>query len=132
VKDETSGLHILGKGLAEFVNPSDLFASHRMETLVQTLKEHYDLVIMDSPPVMAVTDSRLLSTLADKTLFVVRWDYTPRKVIKTAIQQLSEAGNNVAGIVLQRVNLKQYGRYSYGDSGYYYHHGRYGQYYNNG
>jgi capsular exopolysaccharide synthesis family protein len=132
VKDEASGLHIIGKGLAEFVNPGDLFASHRMETLMQTLKEHYDLIIMDSPPVMAVTDSRLLARLADKTLFVVRWDYTPRKVIKIAIQQLSEAGNNVAGIVLQRVNLKQYGRYSYGDSGHYYHYGRYRQYYNNG
>jgi capsular exopolysaccharide synthesis family protein len=132
VKDEASGLHILGRGLAEFVNPADLFASHRMETLINTLRDHYDLVILDSPPAMVVTDSRVLSRLADKTIFVVRWDHTPRKVIKTAVRQISDAGSNVAGIVLQRVNLKQYGRYSYGDSGYYYHHGRYGQYYNNG
>lgn len=132
VKDEASGLHILGRGLAEFVNPADLFASHRMEALINTLSNDYDLVLIDSPPVMAVTDSRVLSTLADKTLFVVRWDFTPRKVIKTALRQISDAGNNVAGIVLQRVNLKQYSRYSYGESGYYYHYGRYRQYYNNG
>lgn len=132
VKDEASGLHVLGRGLAKFVNPSDLFASHRMETLINTLRNDYDLVVFDSPPVMAVTDSRVLSTLVDKTLFVVRWDFTPRKVIKTALRQISDAGNNVAGIVLQRVNLKQYSRYSYGESGHYYHYSRYRQYYNNG
>ncbi|MGR8934984.1 MAG: GumC family protein [Gammaproteobacteria bacterium] len=132
VKDEASGLHVIGRGLAEFVNPADLFASHRMEALIKSLSDHYDLVVIDSPPVMSVTDSRVLSRLADKTLFVVRWDFTPRKVIKTAVRQISEASNNVAGIVLQRVNLKQYGRYSYGDSGHYYHYGRYRQYYSNG
>lgn len=132
VQDEASGLHVLGRGLAEFINPADLFASHRMEALITALSDHYDLVVIDSPPVMAVTDSRVLSRLVDKTLFVVRWDFTPRKVIKTAMRQITDAGNNTAGIVLQRVNLKQYGRYSYGDSGYYYHHGRYRHYYNNG
>jgi Mrp family chromosome partitioning ATPase len=62
-------------------------------------------------------------------VFTVRWDSTPRKVIKAALQQLTNAEPNLSGIVLQRVDLKQYTAYGYGDSGYYYHYGKYGQYY---
>jgi len=80
--------------------------------------------------VMAVTDSRVLSRMVDKTLFVLRWDDTPRKVVKAALHQMAQSGgDNVAGIILQQVDLKQYGGGGYGDSGYYYHYGKYGQYY---
>ena len=48
---------------------------------------------------------------------------------KAALQQLKQSDVDIAGCVLQQVNLKRYGSYGYGDSGYYYHHGKYGQYY---
>ncbi|MDO9271028.1 MAG: hypothetical protein Q7T96_19355, partial [Methylobacter sp.] len=71
-----------------------------------------------------------LSGLVDKTIFVLHWDLTPKKVVHSALHLLSKDGHmNIAGIVLQKVNLQQYGRYGYGDSGYYYHYGRYSQYY---
>ena len=79
---------------------------------------------------MAVPDSRILAGLADKTLFVINWDATPKKVVASAIHILNkDSHNNVAGIVLQKVNLEQYGRYGYGESGYYYSYYRYKQYY---
>jgi Mrp family chromosome partitioning ATPase len=79
---------------------------------------------------MAVPDTRVLAGLADKTLFILNWDATPKKVVASALNILSRDNpGKVAGFVLQKVNLEQYGRYGYGDSGYYYSYGRYKQYY---
>ena len=79
---------------------------------------------------MAVPDTRVLAGLVDKTIFVLNWDSTPKQVVRSALQLLNgEDHVSVAGIVLQQVNLQQYGRYGYGSSGYYYQSGRYNQYY---
>ena len=130
VTDDQTGMKILTRGHSTYINPSDLFASQRMKTIIDQLREEFDLVILDSAPIMAVSDTRILSRLVDKTLFVLSWDSTPKRVVSSAIHTLSKDGhNNIAGIVLQKVNLEQYGRYGYGDSGYYYSYGRYKQYY---
>ena len=128
--DPETGMKILIRGKAAFVNPVDLFASQRMKSIVDELRERFDLVVLDSAPIMAVPDTRILAGLVDKTIFVLNWDATPKKVVHSALHVLGSDGHaNVAGIVLQKVNLQQYGRYGYGDSGYYYHYGRYNQYY---
>ncbi len=130
VTDNVTGLKILARGKIGYVNPIDLFASKRMKAIFDELRETYDLVVVDSAPVMAVPDARILQNLVDKTIFVLNWDNTPKKVIKNALHLLTKDGNsNLAGIVLQKVDFKQYGRYGYGDSGYYYHYGRYNHYY---
>ena len=130
VNDPESGLHILARGKVGYINPIDLFSSKRMKKIVDDLREKYDLVIIDSPPVMAVPDARILQGLVDKTIFVINWDNTPKKVIKNSLQLLTVNGHsNLAGVVIQKVDFQQYGRYGYGDSGYYYHYGRYNHYY---
>lgn len=131
IKDEKSGAFIMPKGAAEYVNATDIFSSHRMEAIIVSLKKQFDYIIFDTPPVMAVSDARILGRLVDKTVFVVHWDKTPAKVIKAALKQLDASEVDIAGCVLQQVNLKRYSSYSYGDSGYYYHYGKYGQYYTN-
>lgn len=130
VTDSKTGMSILTRGKVGYINPIDLFASQRMKAIITELRSQFDLVIMDSAPIMAVPDSRILQGLVDKTIFVLNWDSTPKKVVRNSLQVLMKDGhNNMAGIVLQQVNLKQYGRYGYGDSGYYYHYGRYNHYY---
>jgi capsular exopolysaccharide synthesis family protein len=129
VKDPRSEMLLLPTGTAKFVNATDIFASRRMERIIQLLRENAEYVVIDSPPVMAVADARLIGRLVDKTLFVVRWNKTPAKVAKAALQILRTGGTDIAGAVLQNVDLKRYGQLGYGDSGYYYHYGRYGQYY---
>jgi capsular exopolysaccharide synthesis family protein len=128
-KDEKTNLFIMPKGNAEYISPMDIFASHRMAALLNTLKQQFDLIIFDTPPVMAVADARVLAAIVDKTIFVVAWDKTPRKTIKASLEQIVKARANLAGVVLQQVDVKQYGRYSYGESGYYYHYNKYSQYY---
>ena len=128
-RDEAGGMDFMPIGTAKYANAGDIFSSHRMEQIVQELKSRYDLVVVDAPPVMAVADARIIGRLMDKTLFVVRWEKTPRKAASAALDQLRLYGTDVAGIVLQQVDLNRYGRIGHGDSGYYYHYGRYGKYY---
>jgi capsular exopolysaccharide synthesis family protein len=132
-KDEKSNLMVMPKGNAEYINPVDIFTSQRMSHVLAALRTKFDLIIFDTPPVLAVTDARVLASLVDKTLFVVAWDKTPRKVVKAGLEQLLKSEANLAGIVLQQVDLQQYGNhsYSYGNSGYYYHYSKYGEYYSN-
>jgi exopolysaccharide transport family protein len=130
-KDEKSSLLIMSKGKTEIVSSTDILTSHRMEALINAMKKQFDLIVFDSPPVMAVADARALAPLVDKTVFVVHWDKTPRKVIRAGIQQMKTSAPNIAGVVLQQINLNQYGNHGYGDSGYNYYYGKYGKYYTN-
>jgi polysaccharide biosynthesis transport protein len=101
-------------------NPSDLLASGHMRTFIGGATKHFDIVILDSPPVMAASDAAVLSTLADTTLFVVQWEMTPRPMVVNAVKQLRKAGANVAGVILNRVDVKKHRRFGFGDHGYYY------------
>ena len=125
-RDEPSGAYVLTAGGTP-ANPTDIITSEHFARLLDNLKSAFDLIVIDSSPVLAVSDSRILSRLADKTIFVVRWAETRREVVRLGLKQILEAGGDLAGIVLSMVNVKKHSRYGYGDSGYYY--GRYRKYY---
>jgi capsular exopolysaccharide synthesis family protein len=129
MRDERGQMDFMPIGTAEYANAGDIFSSHRMEHIVGQLKARYDMVVVDAPPVMAVTDARIIGRMMDKTLFVLRWQKTPRKVAQAALDQLRRADVDIAGVVLQQVDIDRYGRMSHGESGYYYQYGRYGKYY---
>lgn len=109
-------------------NPSDLLASQAMKTLVQFLREHYDLVIVDAAPVLPVSDTRMLARLADKIVFAVKWDATPREAVLGGIKLLREVGADIAGTVLTQADLRRHAIYGYGNSAYGYG-GNYAKYY---
>jgi capsular exopolysaccharide synthesis family protein len=127
-RDEKSGLDFLPAGVGA-VSPPDLFRSSIMRILLEEMAAYYDLVIIDSPPVAAVSDSFMLSGIVDKSIYVVRWERTPRNVAVAGIRQMVEAGGDVAGVVLSRVDVKKHSRYGYADSGHY--SGYYKKYYVN-
>jgi polysaccharide biosynthesis transport protein len=108
-------------------NAPEVLESHAMKAALATFSERYDLVILDSPPVMAVSDARIISQLADYTIFIVHWARTPRDVVKTAVNALLNVTDRV-GIVINKVNLAKHALYEYGDYGDYYsrYHGYYG------
>ena len=101
------------------LNPPDVLGSERMKALISHLRETFDYVVLDTPPVGPVVDSVIVANLADKTIFVVQWASTPRELIETSIQQLS-THKRVAGVVFNSVNYarsKKYGgAYFYGKS----------------
>jgi polysaccharide biosynthesis transport protein len=99
------------------LNPPDVLGSERMKLLISRLREMFDYVVVDTPPVGPVIDPVIMSNLADKTIFVVHWASTPRELVEASIKQLSSQ-KRVAGIVFNLVNqdrAKKYGgEYFYG------------------
>ena len=96
--------------------PPNLLSSERFKQLLRGLGEQYDLVILDSAPVLALSDTRVLSMLADRTIFVVRWASTSYRVAAAALQQLAESGGYVAGAVLTAVDVKAHAKDGFYDS----------------
>jgi len=101
------------------LNPPDVLGSERMKALIAQLKEKFDYVVVDTPPVGPVVDAVIVANLADKTILVVKWASTPRELVETALKQVS-AQRRVAGLVFNFVNqdqAKKYGgEYYYGKS----------------
>ncbi len=97
-------------------NPAELLGSQRMRLILDRLKGGGDLVIFDSPPVQAVTDSAILSSYLDATLFVIDASHSHRGTVRQGREVLAKAGANVLGVVLNRTQEmnSSYGAY-YGD-----------------
>ena len=85
------------------LNPPDVLGSERMKMLISPLREQFDYVVMDTPPVGPVIDPVIVANLADKTIFVVKWASTPRELVESFVQQVS-THKRVAGVVLNSVN----------------------------
>jgi capsular exopolysaccharide synthesis family protein len=102
---------------------TDLLGSERMHHIMALLRERYDYVVLDTPPVLMVVDALVIATIVDKILIVVEWRHTPHESISEMLRVLGHDAHRVAGIVLNKVDLKQlrgYGdayTYAYG-SGY--------------
>ena len=118
-RDEASGADVIVAGTAG-PNAAELLSSDRLKSLLSKLGEYYDLVVLDSPPTMAVADARVLAHFADRTILVIRWAATKREIAAMAVKHILDAGGTLAGIVLSRVNIRKHASYGYGDSGYYY------------
>ncbi len=115
--DPLSGAHIIAAGATD-PNPPALFTSSQMRRQLMKLAEQYDLVILDSPPVLAVSDTRILAQLVDGTLFAVRWYDTKREAAGMGLRQIVTSGGAVMGTVLSMVVPKKYARYGgYGGYG---------------
>jgi exopolysaccharide transport family protein len=101
------------------LNPTDVLGSERMKALVTHLRETFDYVVVDTPPVGPVIDAVILANLADKTVFVVEWGSTARELVEISVRQLS-GQKRVAGIIFNFVNQNRAqkfgGEYYYGKS----------------
>ncbi|MEY8579112.1 polysaccharide biosynthesis tyrosine autokinase [Corynebacteriaceae bacterium 6-324] len=99
-------------------NPSELLGSDEMEATLETLREQFDYVIIDAPPVLAVTDAVVLGKHATGVLMVVATGFTTKQELEDSLQVLETAGANTLGIVATMIPTKKPGRYSYGEYGY--------------
>lgn len=94
-------------------NPAELVGSNRMKTLIKALATRFDFILIDTPPVLAVTDAVVLSTRVDSVLMVTRAGSTRHSQLKLAALRLQEVNANISGVVLNRINKR---------SGEYYHY----------
>ena len=93
-------------------NPTELLASRRMQEVLEELAASYDSVLIDSPPVMPVSDSVVLSRLVDGVVIVVG-PRTPKQLVRHACSRLGQVGARILGVVLNQVNMKSPDYYHY-------------------
>jgi capsular exopolysaccharide synthesis family protein len=96
------------------------FARPAIDTLLGELRKTYDVVILDTAPILPVIDGRMLAQKADVVLLLVRWRHTPEKAARIAVRLLQDVGAQVSGVALSQVDLKAQIKSGYGDPTYYY------------
>ncbi|MFC6689486.1 GumC family protein [Jhaorihella thermophila] len=112
------------------VNAADVFASDRFSELIAEARASYDIVIIDTPPVLVVPDARTIAQVADALVFSVKWDSTEQDQIVDAIRMFESVNIRPTGLVLNMINRKGMKKYGYG--GKYGAYARYGaKYYKN-
>lgn len=101
-------------------NSAEILGSQSMKQLVNQLRQIYDFIIIDTSPIVPVIDARMLVNDVDAVVIVAEWDKTPRDIVRGAIRSLDITSGHLAGLVLNKVDMKRmatYGKYGYG--GYY-------------
>lgn len=100
-------------------NPAEVLGSNKMKTLLDKLKEAYDVILIDSPPIGLVTDSAILSTIVDGTIFVCEAGKTNVNTAKYAKSSLDKVNANILGVVLNKVPKDNRGYFKYPNYQYY-------------
>jgi receptor protein-tyrosine kinase len=112
-KHTESDLHVLGSGAIP-PNPAELLQSNAMTQLLADLRDQYDMVIVDAPPLLPVTDAALLAAQADGALLVVRHGKTTRDQLTQAVNRLAQVDASPVGVVLNMVPARRRHGYGYG------------------
>ncbi len=129
IKDgEVKNLSIITAGSSP-ANPAELLASHKMKQLVESLRDQYDFILIDTPPILVCSDSRILAETADGMILVVKVEHTNIKALDHAVNLTKHLNIEISGVILNQVKFKfgrayyyayrYYRPYSY-YSGYYY------------
>jgi succinoglycan biosynthesis transport protein ExoP len=124
--DSASGLHYVSAA-EHSEDPQEALGSHALGDFIEEARKHYDLVLIDSPPVLVVSDAVVLSGFADAVVYIMRWERTPRAAVLGAVKALRQGGAAFAGIVLSRVDTSRMLDEWVAHTGV--AHGRYGVYY---
>lgn len=110
--DEASGAYVLPLSGWEFT-PREIFGAEDMTRLIAELRDHFDLIVLDCAPVLAVAETRVVAAQADCTVLIAHWRKTPLRAVRSTIQQLQAGGAVLRGVVLNGVNNRAPYYYSY-------------------
>lgn len=119
-RDETSGIDVI-PGQETKANAADVFSSRRFAEFLDEARARYDFVVVDTPPVLAVPDARVIAPLVDALIYCVRWNSTHRDLVRTGLQAFQQIGVRVTGLALTQINTRKMASYGYGGYGYYYY-----------
>ncbi|PJE36147.1 chain-length determining protein [Pseudooceanicola lipolyticus] len=119
VHDDGIGADIL-IGEKTSANAADIFSSESFARLLAEAKREYDLIVLDTPPVLVVPDARIIAQNADVILFAVKWDSTSKSQVEEALRMFESVNQRVSGLILNHISPKGMKRYGYG--------GKYGAY----
>ena len=106
------------------VNAADVFSSDTFDRFLKTARDAFDYVIIDTPPVLAVPDARVIGGSVDAIMYAVKWDSTTRRQVSEGLRSFANVNVKVSGLVLTQIDKRGMKRYGYGDS-----YGSYSNYY---
>ncbi len=109
VHEPAPRLHVITAG-RPVSDTQELLASGRMTALLAAVRARYDLVVLDTPPVLPVADALVLARHAEATLMVVRWDSTARHAVQDAMRQLHEYRARLLGVIMTQVDMRRAAR----------------------
>lgn len=115
IRDVVPGLDAIPGGHHK-KNAPDLFANSALSDLTDQALTEYDMIVIDTAPVLLVSDARILARIADTILFAVRWDATSHEQVRDGINKFESIGYQVSGLVLSQVDPKGMRRYGYGNT----------------
>ena len=118
VESPVRNLYILTSGPVP-PNPAELLGTKKMRDFIDDLKKEFDMVLIDAPPVLAVTDAQILSTIADGVIFVAAYGEAQKMALVDAKQLIDKVGGKVIGIVFNKVPEAVSGYYGKYYKGYY-------------
>lgn len=101
-------------------NAADIFSSNNFNSLIEEMRDAYDVIVIDTPPVLVVPDARVIAQVCDAILFTVKWDSTAKTQVEEALHMFTTVGQRVTGLVLNQIDPVGMKRYGYG--------GKYGAY----
>lgn len=110
------------------INAADLYSSDKFHTFLEELRKRYDLVLIDTPPVLVVPDARVIGQHVDAIIYSVKWDATAKSSVSAGLAMFESVGLKVTGLALSLVDSRGMKRYGYGSYGAY---GNYKGYYEN-
>lgn len=121
---QTEGLSAIACGDTP-PNPAELLGSRRMREILAKLEEQSDVIVLDTPPILSVTDAAVLSNLADGVILVVKIGQTHRGALERAVEQLRQVNARLLGVVVNDINMRRsryyyYKNYAYNRYQYYY------------
>lgn len=113
-QDSETGVHAIFAGdISRMTSRAERFS--RLRLLITTLSRHYDMVMIDTPPVLAGPDTLALGRMADEVAFIAQWGRVPRETAVDALRRLAFNGARLRGIVLTDVDRRRYRKYAQGD-----------------
>lgn len=120
-QDALTGAHVITAGdlsasLKAMGRNSHALGRDELAAILAAVRHLYDLILIDTPPVAPVADSRALAQAVDQCVFVVQWNRTSPRVARFALDQLRDAGARVAGVAVTQVHSRKHALYGFGDS----------------
>ncbi|HWW25269.1 MAG TPA: Wzz/FepE/Etk N-terminal domain-containing protein [Caulobacter sp.] len=117
--DQASGAYVLP--LAHTASSTeDVFGLPAMDQLLARARGSFDLIILDTAPVLALADTRILANKVDLVVLLARWRKTPARAIGASVRLLQQSNAQLAGVALTQVDMNAQAKHGYGDAGYYY------------
>ncbi len=117
MRRKKENLDVIAAGVVS-ENPSERLSAHRCKQLLQALRTRYDRIIIDSPPLLPVSDSAVLANYADLVVFVVKSDSTTVQQAQDALKKLHLAKGTIAGVLINQLDMKRAGYAGYGYGSY--------------